>query len=97
MNLKASIEIDPPNALGFLIGAAAILLQIAAVALAALYHDLVPVVAGTTLGMMSADVPAVFLGGAFAQRVSMPLVHGIAALIFLTLGVLALLNVGNVF
>lgn len=71
--------------------------QIATVALAARYHDLVPVVAGTTLGMMLADVPAVFLGGAFAQKVSMPLVHGIAALIFLSLGVMALLNVGHAF
>ena len=71
--------------------------QIATVALAARYHDLVSVVAGTTLGMMLADVPAVFLGGAFAQKVSMPLVHGIAALIFFSLGVMALLNVGNVF
>ena len=71
--------------------------QIATIALAARYHDLVPVVAGTTLGMMLADVPAVFLGGRFAARVSMPLVHGIAALVFGVLGVLALLDVGRVF
>ena len=71
--------------------------QIATVALAARYHDLIPVVAGTTLGMMLADVPAVFLGDRIAQRVSMPLVHGIAALVFGVLGVLALLNVGNAF
>jgi putative Ca2+/H+ antiporter (TMEM165/GDT1 family) len=71
--------------------------QIATVALAARYHDLIPVVAGTTLGMMLADVPAVFLGDKIAQRVSMPLVHGIAALIFGVLGVLALLNVGQLF
>jgi putative Ca2+/H+ antiporter (TMEM165/GDT1 family) len=45
---------------------------------------------------MLADVPAVFLGDKFAKKVSMPLVHGIAALIFGILGVLALLNVGNV-
>ena len=71
--------------------------QLATVALAARYHALVPVVAGTTLGMMIADVPAVFLGDRIARRVSMPLVHGIAALIFAVLGVLALLNVGSVF
>ena len=71
--------------------------QLATVALAARYHELVPVVAGTTLGMMIADVPAVFLGDRIAKRVSMPLVHGIAALIFGVLGVLALLNVGSVF
>ena len=56
--------------------------QIATVALAARYHDLIPVVAGTTLGMMLADVPAVFLGDRIAKTASMPLVHGIAALIF---------------
>jgi putative Ca2+/H+ antiporter (TMEM165/GDT1 family) len=67
------------------------------VALAARYHDLIPVVAGTTLGMMLADVPAVFLGDRIAKKVSMPLVHGIAALIFAVLGALALLNVGKVF
>ena len=71
--------------------------QIATVALAARYHDLLPVVAGTTLGMMLADVPAVFLGDTIGKRVSMPLVHGIAALIFGILGLLALLNVGNIF
>jgi putative Ca2+/H+ antiporter (TMEM165/GDT1 family) len=71
--------------------------QIATVALAARYHDLVPVVAGTTLGMMLADVPAVFLGDTIAKKVSMPLVHGIAAAIFAALGVLTLFNVGKVF
>ncbi|WP_022978874.1 TMEM165/GDT1 family protein [Ideonella sp. B508-1] len=71
--------------------------QIATVALAARYDQLVPVVAGTTLGMMLADVPAVFLGDKLARKLSMPLVHGIAALIFAVLGVLTLLNVGHLF
>lgn len=71
--------------------------QIATVALAARYRDLVPVVAGTTLGMLLADVPAVFLGDTIGKKVSMPLVHRIAALIFAILDVLALLNVGNAF
>jgi putative Ca2+/H+ antiporter (TMEM165/GDT1 family) len=71
--------------------------QIATVALAARYHDLIPVVAGTTLGMMLADVPAVFLGGSFAKKVPMRLVHGIAAAIFALLGVLTLFNIGKLF
>ena len=71
--------------------------QIATVALAARYHDLVSVVVGTTLGMMLANVPAVFLGGAIANKVSMPLVHAIAAVIFAGLGLLTLFNVGNLF
>ena len=71
--------------------------QIATIALAARYHDLIPVVAGTTLGMMLADVPAVFLGDTFAKKVSLPLVRGIAAFIFAVLGMLTLLNVGKIF
>ncbi len=71
--------------------------QIATAALAARYHDLLSVVAGTTIGMMLADVPAVFLGSTFARKMPMRLVHGIAAAIFAILGLLALFNVGGVF
>ena len=71
--------------------------QIATVALAARYTELVAVVAGTTLGMMLANVPAVFLGDQVAKRVSMTLVHAIAAGIFGVLGVLTLLKVDQLF
>lgn len=71
--------------------------QIATVALAARYHDLVAVVSGTTCGMLIADVPAVFVGDRLAKAVSMKLVHGIAAAIFAALGVLTLFNVGKLF
>ena len=67
--------------------------QIATVALAANYSTVILVVIGTTLGMMLADVPAVFIGTKFAQKVSMKLVHGIAAAVFAVLGVITLLNV----
>ena len=69
--------------------------QIATVALAARYPDLLAVVAGTTLGMMLANVPAVLLGDQIAKNLSMTLVHGVAAAIFAVLGVLTLLNVGQ--
>jgi len=69
--------------------------QIATVALAARYSEFVAVVAGTTLGMMLANVPAVYFGEAVARRVSMRLVHGVSALIFLLLGLLTLLNPGQ--
>lgn len=69
--------------------------QIATVALAAHYPNPVFVVMGTTLGMLLADVPAVFLGDKFAQKIPMKLVHGIAAAIFAVLGVLTLLKVDN--
>ena len=71
--------------------------QIATVALAARYADVVQVVVGTTFGMMLANVPAVFLGDKIAARVSMKMVHGIAGAIFAVLGVLTLLNVGKLF
>lgn len=71
--------------------------QIATVALAARYSDFFAVVAGTTLGMMLANVPAVYLGHKVADRIPMTLVHGIAALIFAVLGVLTLFNVGGFF
>jgi putative Ca2+/H+ antiporter (TMEM165/GDT1 family) len=71
--------------------------QIATIALAARYNDLVAVVAGTTVGMLLVDVPAVFLGDRVAKKVSMPLVHGIAAAIFAVLGLLTLFNVGKLF
>ena len=60
--------------------------QIATVALAARFTDLTSVIAGTTLGMMLANVPAVFLGERVGRRVPMTLV---------ALGVLTLANVGN--
>jgi len=71
--------------------------QIATVALAARYAEVVQVVIGTTLGMMLANVPAVFLGEKIAQKVSMKVVHGVAAAIFAVLGVLTLFNIGSFF
>ncbi|WP_373990075.1 TMEM165/GDT1 family protein [Duganella sp. BuS-21] len=68
--------------------------QVATVALAARYHGIVAVVAGTTLGMMLANVPAVYFGDRIANRVSLKLVHGIAALIFAALGVATLSGAG---
>jgi Ca2+/H+ antiporter, TMEM165/GDT1 family len=68
--------------------------QIATVALAANYAAPILVVLGTTLGMLIADVPAVFVGDKFAARIPMRLVHGVAAAIFAVLGVLTLFGVG---
>lgn len=69
--------------------------QIATVALAAKYSSLASVVAGTTAGMMLANVPAVLLGEVAARKLPMRLVHGIAAAIFLALGVSVLLGFGS--
>lgn len=64
--------------------------QIATIALTAHYNAPVLVIAGTTLGMLLADVPAVYLGNKFAAKIPMKLVHGIAACIFLIMAVLSL-------
>ena len=64
--------------------------QIATVALAAQYASFWWVVAGTTLGMMIANVPVVFLGDRAAKKLPLKLVHGIAAAIFAVLGLLVL-------
>ena len=69
--------------------------QIATVALAAHYAAPLMVVIGTTLGMLIADVPAVFVGNRFAAKIPMKLVHSIAAAIFAVMGVLTLLGVGT--
>jgi putative Ca2+/H+ antiporter (TMEM165/GDT1 family) len=66
--------------------------QIATVALAARFDAFVPVVLGTTLGMMIANVPAVLVGDRLAERLPVRLVHGIAAGVFAVLGLLALLG-----
>ena len=71
--------------------------QVATVALAAQYNAFVAVVAGTTLGMMIANVPAVMLGDRIANRIPVRVVHGIAALIFAVLGVATLLGAGERF
>jgi putative Ca2+/H+ antiporter (TMEM165/GDT1 family) len=68
--------------------------QIATVALAAHYDALASVVAGTTLGMMLANVPAVLLGDVAARKLPLRLVHGLAATLFAVLGVLILAGVG---
>lgn len=69
--------------------------QIATVALAAKYTSLAAVVAGTTFGMMLANVPAVLLGEVAAKKLPMQVVHRIAAAIFLALGVTVLLGYGS--
>jgi putative Ca2+/H+ antiporter (TMEM165/GDT1 family) len=71
--------------------------QIATVALAAHYGSPLLVVIGTTLGMLVADVPAVFVGNRFAARIPMKLVHSIAAGIFALMGVLTLFKVEKLF
>jgi putative Ca2+/H+ antiporter (TMEM165/GDT1 family) len=68
--------------------------QIATVVLAAQYKQWAAVVAGTTLGMMIANVPVVWFGERITRRVPIRLVHAISACLFLVLGAAALLGWG---
>jgi putative Ca2+/H+ antiporter (TMEM165/GDT1 family) len=67
--------------------------QIATVMLAARFDAYYWVVAGTTLGMMLANVPVVYLGERMTRLVPMRVVHIVSALVFAVLGVLALMPI----
>jgi putative Ca2+/H+ antiporter (TMEM165/GDT1 family) len=66
--------------------------QIATVALGARFHEVVPVTMGTTLGMMIANVPAVFLGSELIKRVPLKVVRLVAAGLFLVIGLWLLMQ-----
>ncbi len=66
--------------------------QIATVMLAAQYAAYVWVVAGTTLGMMLANAPVVWLGERMMRRMPIRLVHLVCAAIFAVLGVVAVVG-----
>lgn len=61
--------------------------QVATVALGARFHDVLWVAAGTTFGMMLANVPVVLLGEAAASRLPLKLIRGLAAISFVAVGV----------
>ena len=95
----AAVEFDPSRSRLGAFGTTAIAFflveigdktQIATVALAARFHDIAAVVAGTTLGMLIANVPAVYIGNKLLKRVPMRLLQRIAAAMFAVLGVLVL-------
>jgi putative Ca2+/H+ antiporter (TMEM165/GDT1 family) len=60
--------------------------QVATIALGARFHDVFAVAIGTTIGMMIANVPAVFAGQALIERIPLRAVRIVAALLFLALG-----------
>jgi len=66
--------------------------QIATVVLAARFDSLTAIVAGTTLGMMLANIPAVLFGGAMAKSPAIGTIHAVAALIFAVLGVVTIIG-----
>jgi len=70
--------------------------QIATIALGARYHDALQVAAGTTLGMMLANVPAVFLGHELIRRVPLHVVRWVTAALFAAIGLWLLLQTAGV-
>ncbi|HTH17158.1 MAG TPA: TMEM165/GDT1 family protein, partial [Magnetospirillum sp.] len=68
--------------------------QVATVALSARFQSVAWVTAGTTLGMMVADVPAVFLGKMALTKIPLKVVHTVSAVLFLLLGIAVLANLG---
>jgi Predicted membrane protein len=71
--------------------------QVATIALGARFQSVVPVMLGTTLGMMIANVPAVFMGHEIIKRVSLATVRVIAALLFLAIGLWLLAKTAGLF
>ena len=69
--------------------------QIATIGLAARFEAFYPVVIGTTLGMMLANIPAVLIGDRIADRLPITAIRVTAAVVFAALGVLALAGVGG--
>jgi putative Ca2+/H+ antiporter (TMEM165/GDT1 family) len=71
--------------------------QLATAALAARFDAVVTVVMGTTLGMLLADVPAVYLGRIATEKVQSPWVRYVAAIIFVVMGIVTIAagNFGN--
>ena len=64
--------------------------QIATIALGAKYSDVFSVTVGTTLGMMLANAPAVWIGQKFTKRMPIKWVHAIAAITFIAIGIFTL-------
>lgn len=65
--------------------------QIATIALGAKYSDVFAVTVGTTLGMMLANAPAVWIGQKFTKRMPIRWVHAVAAITFIAIGIATLI------
>lgn len=71
--------------------------QLATIALGARFHSVLPVTAGTTAGMMIANIPAVFLGHELIKRVPLKTVRLVAALMFFAIGLWLLVQTAMLF
>ncbi len=69
--------------------------QIATIGLAARFEEFYPVVIGTTLGMMLANIPAVLIGDRIADKLPVRAIRIAAAAVFVVLGVLTIAGIGG--
>jgi Ca2+/H+ antiporter, TMEM165/GDT1 family len=69
--------------------------QIATIGLAARFEQFYPVVIGTTLGMILANIPAVLLGNKVADKLPVKAIRITAAAVFAIIGLLTLVGLGK--
>jgi putative Ca2+/H+ antiporter (TMEM165/GDT1 family) len=69
--------------------------QIATIGLAARFEQFYPVVLGTTLGMMLANIPAVLIGDRIADKLPVRAIRITAAAVFVVLGILTIAGIGG--
>jgi putative Ca2+/H+ antiporter (TMEM165/GDT1 family) len=90
LTLKSGYGVFVVTFIGFFMAEIGDKTQLVTVALAAKYNDLISVAAGTTLGMMIADVPAVFLGKFASPKIPFTAIRIVAASLFALFGVAVL-------
>ncbi len=88
---KSALAVFTTTALAFFLAEMGDNTQIATMMLAARFDNLFAVIAGTTTGMLLADVPAVFFADRMGNRIPMRAVRWIAATLFAALGLWTLL------
>lgn len=93
--LASSHGVFVASALSFFLAEMGDKTQLATAMLAARFDRLLPVVAGTTLGMLIADVPAVFIGKAAGDRIPFRAIRIVAALLFVALAITVLWQPGH--
>lgn len=91
LNIKNNLGVFSATLIAFFLAEMGDKTQIATIALAAHYKQPLLVITGTTLGMLLADVPAVFIGTLFAQKIPMKWIHRSAAALFIIMGILTLI------
>ncbi|RUR12487.1 TMEM165/GDT1 family protein [Legionella sp. km772] len=91
LSIKNNLGVFSATLIAFFLAEMGDKTQIATIALAAHYQQPLLVITGTTLGMLLADVPAVFIGTFFAKKIPIKWIHRCTALLFAMMGILTLI------